>query len=287
MRHRSRGCLAVLAVVLLPLCASAESMGAGERCEDLQAIRWVADLETALEQAEVEDKVVLANFYTGWCGWCRKMERETYRDPAVVKRSCRMVAVSVDGEKRADLARKLGATAFPTVVFLRWDGSPIQAVRGYKAPSDFALLLDRLLDAGAEEYTLRQRAKDHPELIEVRIDLARILLRRGAHEEACALLEETTEAGADLGEDRAGDLLLLRGRALMGAGRSGEARPLFAALAKMSRGRMRGIALYHLAESCLADGDRKEARKQFRRILETLPEGWLAARSRERLAELG
>jgi len=32
-----------------------------------------------------ENKLIIVDFYTDWCGWCRKLDKETYRDPAVIE----------------------------------------------------------------------------------------------------------------------------------------------------------------------------------------------------------
>ena len=37
-----------------------------------------------LKNKAKEDKLVLVDFYTGWCGWCKKLDVETYKDPEVV-----------------------------------------------------------------------------------------------------------------------------------------------------------------------------------------------------------
>lgn len=31
-----------------------------------------------------EDKLIIVDFYTDWCGWCKKLDNETYRDAEVV-----------------------------------------------------------------------------------------------------------------------------------------------------------------------------------------------------------
>src|SRR5690606_7291329 len=50
-----------------------------------QEINWLT-----LEQAEVEmkkspNKLLFIDFYTDWCGWCKKMDTSTFKEPEVIK----------------------------------------------------------------------------------------------------------------------------------------------------------------------------------------------------------
>src|SRR5690606_1335275 len=50
-----------------------------------QDVNWLT-----LEQADSElkkspNKPVFIGFYTDWCGWCKKMDLSTFKDPEVVK----------------------------------------------------------------------------------------------------------------------------------------------------------------------------------------------------------
>jgi len=40
-----------------------------------------------------QDRAMLVNFDASWCGYCRKMDRETWKHPTVVARLGEMVAV--------------------------------------------------------------------------------------------------------------------------------------------------------------------------------------------------
>ena len=48
-----------------------------------------------------QPKKVIVDMYTGWCGWCKKMDAETYTNPSVVKYiNNNYYALKLDAERR-------------------------------------------------------------------------------------------------------------------------------------------------------------------------------------------
>ena len=287
LRRSTTRCFGASCLLLLAFVAAAV-VGAGEPAAGEGSIRWARSFEMALEEAAVRDLPVMVDFWTSWCHWCRVLDRETYRDPKVVKRSERFVCVKVDAQKRLDLARRYRIRSYPTIAFLHADGSVIGLVRGYQPPKAFARELDEITDSRAEEFTLRQRLKDHPDLLEIRHDLALLLLRRGAVGESLEQFETLWAANSRMAEEDRWELTLDRGRALHRAGRHREAATELERFVRRRKDAPRlSEAIYYLGEALLAGDRPKEARKWFRKLLEVESEGWLAEQSRSRLADLG
>ena len=115
-------------------------------------IHWEANLASALAQASRENKTVLLDFYTDWCGWCKKLDRETFTNENVVNMiASNFVAVRLNAEKEGeDEARRFGVEAYPTVVFVDPKGKEIKRVRGYLGPDAFLQELKNL-KSGADE----------------------------------------------------------------------------------------------------------------------------------------
>jgi len=74
-------------------------------CVSAQEINWVT-----LEQAEAElknspEKLLFIDFYTDWCGWCKKMDVSTFKEAEVIKHiNENYIPVKFDAESKADVS---------------------------------------------------------------------------------------------------------------------------------------------------------------------------------------
>ncbi len=137
--------------------AAATSTSAGE-------INWLK-YEDGLAKAKKSNKQVLIDFSTGWCGYCKKMDRETFQDPGVIKYiQDNFVAVRIDGdsprqftvdgftttEKQITKAQ-YGVSGYPTFWFLESDGAKIGQNPGYLPASQFIMLLQHVKERKYEK----------------------------------------------------------------------------------------------------------------------------------------
>jgi len=100
-------------------------------------VDWLTDFNLAMEAAAVTRKPVLLTFYTTWCGWCRKLEGKTFRDPSFVDFSRHVVTVRIDGDKEKGLAAMYKVTGYPTTILMTRQGRPLVRMNGYKPPDQF------------------------------------------------------------------------------------------------------------------------------------------------------
>lgn len=105
---------------------------------------WSDDYDAALATASKENKMVLLDF-TGsdWCGWCIKLDKETFSKPAFKKFAKEnLVLVEVDfpqgkklkkatQEQNNKLQQQYGVQGFPTLVLLDSAGKEIARNVGY------------------------------------------------------------------------------------------------------------------------------------------------------------
>ena len=83
-------------------------------------------------------RLVLVDFYTVWCGPCKKLDETTWKDKQVRDwLSSEAVCLKVDAEKDVPLAEKYRINVYPTVLLLRPDGAEIDRLVGYRDAKTF------------------------------------------------------------------------------------------------------------------------------------------------------
>ncbi len=114
--------------------------------------------------AAKEHKVVMIDFYTTWCGWCKVLDRNTYTDDNVTKiTDAKFVCVKIDAEKGEgiDLAKQYSITGYPTILFFDEGGKEIDRVVGYEDASRFARSLETAA-AGGSKAAVSEISGPHP-----------------------------------------------------------------------------------------------------------------------------
>jgi thioredoxin-related protein len=126
-------------------------------------LKWYS-LKEAMELSKKNPKKIFIDMYTDWCGWCKKMDAETFNNPAISKYlTDNFYLVKFDAETRDtitfkdkqyvnkstgnrpphELAVELlgGKMSYPTIVYLDENLNPLSAVPGYMTPSDIEPVL--------------------------------------------------------------------------------------------------------------------------------------------------
>lgn len=111
-----------------------------------QEVQWGSDFQAALDQAGREGKPVLVDFMADWCGWCKELDRTTYRDPEVVKLSEKFVTVKVNTDHHPALGAKYASQGLPTIVVLDSKGGEVRTQVGFSEAEPFAKFLRYSLD---------------------------------------------------------------------------------------------------------------------------------------------
>ncbi|MCF2520245.1 DUF255 domain-containing protein [Dyadobacter sp. CY351] len=124
-----------------------------------EGIQWLT-IEEAYAKIQQEPRKVLIDVYTDWCGWCKVMDRETFKNKAVVEYVNRKYyAVKLDAEQKKAitlgdkkfeflseggrgvhqlaLALTNNQPSYPTTVFLDDEFNMIQPLPGYMKPKEF------------------------------------------------------------------------------------------------------------------------------------------------------
>ena len=149
----------IVVMMNLTSCAKKRQVQTSKTAE----INWKT-LDEVMALSEKKPKKVIVDIYTDWCGFCRKMDNGTYKNPQLIKYiNDNFYAVKFDGESRGKvkfkgreyayknfgrkgvhelaLAWMQGRTSYPTTVFLDANLNMIQPVPGYMDAQKFDAVL--------------------------------------------------------------------------------------------------------------------------------------------------
>lgn len=111
-------------------CTSKKNAGAENGAA--KEIKWVYNLYEALISAEESNKPLMVDFYADWCGWCKKLDKDTYTDPEVIRLSAQFICVKVDADKDSASSGKYKVKGLPTIIFMDSAGRIINEISGYR-----------------------------------------------------------------------------------------------------------------------------------------------------------
>ena len=114
--------LLAFGLTLLAPRAGVAADGAPAAPAPAPGIAWLG-YEEGLARARETGRPLLISFWADWCKYCRKMQAETYVDPAVVAAVNRdFVAIAVNTTEDQKRAAEYFVRGLPTIWFVEKDG---------------------------------------------------------------------------------------------------------------------------------------------------------------------
>ena len=143
---------------------------------ELEWLSW----EEAMERQAKAPRKILVDVYTDWCGWCKRMDANTFENPKVAEYlNQHFYVVKLDAEMketinwrgnefifRPDAGRRgihtlaysllEGQMSYPSIVYLDDVINRITISKGYKTPEQIMPELNYVVEEGYRTMTLEQ-----------------------------------------------------------------------------------------------------------------------------------
>lgn len=101
--------------------------------EEMFAAKWYTDMEEAKKVAAATGKLILIDFYTDWCHWCKVLDEKVFPTEKFKEQSKHFVFVKIDAEKREDISGPFKITGYPTAIITKADGTTeVHRIVGFK-----------------------------------------------------------------------------------------------------------------------------------------------------------
>lgn len=139
---RPASLLALVAVLFVAKTAEAEFPWFGRAKAPEAKIDWVGDPADALATAAESGRPILAYVTSSNCGYCRKMEKETWSQPAIGRLvGQNFVPLKLHADDHPEAVAGLGVKAFPTTVLITPEGKAFAGKPGFLEPLELTQLL--------------------------------------------------------------------------------------------------------------------------------------------------
>lgn len=149
-------------------------------------IQWLDSFPQAIKQAKSEDKIIMIDFSSDWCGWCKKLRQTTFQNSNVMellKDNFVTAELNVGQEENKNLSNYYNVTGFPTILFVNPDSSEVDRIVGYVLADEFIKKATFILNNRNYFQKLFENAKMYPDSIEIQMKLAEIYEKRGRYSE--------------------------------------------------------------------------------------------------------
>ena len=142
-----------------------------------EEIKWMS-IEKAVELSKTNPKKIYIDFFTNWCGWCRKMDKEAFTNAKVIhemNKNYYAVKFNAEGKDAITINNQVytyssaqnihtytlamldGQLGYPTAVILGEKGQKITAIPGYQE----APMLVEILSYFGNNNHLKQSFEDY------------------------------------------------------------------------------------------------------------------------------
>lgn len=114
----------------------------------------------AIEVAKIEKKMVFIDFYTTWCGPCKRMAKDVFPQKIVGDYlNEHFVCIKIDAEEGEgiELADHYNVKAYPTFIGIDVNEKEVMRREGYSFPEEFISAVERMINPEKTPERLKER----------------------------------------------------------------------------------------------------------------------------------
>ncbi|TWT64024.1 thioredoxin family protein [Rubinisphaera italica] len=142
--------LLVTAAVSLNAITMAQDHRSLSYLQNASSVDWTTTPQTAIHLQQVTGRPLLVYVTADYCGYCRKMERDTWSNEGIVRRiQDKFIPLKLDAKTDAQVVSRLGIKSLPSTILFNSVGQHIQTITGYSRPEALLPVLDNVSTGSA------------------------------------------------------------------------------------------------------------------------------------------
>ena len=115
-------------------------------------VRWETSLTAAQKRAKAENKLIFLDVSTGWCYWCKKLQKDTFPSDQAKAALAKVVPLSIETQdekyqptKDNFIEQKYKVDGYPTMLILDASGKEVAREPGFLPPLVFAAWITKVV----------------------------------------------------------------------------------------------------------------------------------------------
>ena len=115
-------------------------------------IKWGNNLDSAFAIASNSNKLIMIDFMAEWCSPCKEMDKITFLNTNIIKKSNEFIPVRIDvdiqrniAEEYGGNARKYGGIGIPNILFLDKEKNVLSHIVGIHNVDELMGIMDSVL----------------------------------------------------------------------------------------------------------------------------------------------
>lgn len=107
--------------------------------------KWFTNYDEAMAAAKATGKLVMVDFYTDWCFYCKKLDAEVFPTAEFKAKAASFILCKINAEKDTAVAAKFPIEGYPAIFFVDANGKVVHNIGGYAPVDAFIAEMDKAL----------------------------------------------------------------------------------------------------------------------------------------------